>query len=185
MPGVKKIPGLVQPRLAMPRLGLSTKGKPAKNPFGANKMTIKAASLFGRYQEISTIEEASGRPLLSDFLLLRETEKEAGLVDAGLAAAGRLGSRVGGGLTELAAKLPRFARAAVAPPAAAGDAAAAAVGATGGQTTPRAADKLLSALTVAAPIGVAGGLAGYGALRGWGQGQAEVNRSMQQGFNPR
>jgi hypothetical protein len=36
----------------------------------------------------------------------------------------------------------------------------------------------------AAPIGVAGGLTGYGALRGWGEGQAEVAKSMQQGFNP-
>jgi len=49
---------------------------------------------------------------------------------------------------------------------------------------PGKADELLNSLMKAAPIGVAGGLTGYGALRGWGEGQAQVVRSQQQGFNP-
>jgi hypothetical protein len=45
-------------------------------------------------------------------------------------------------------------------------------------------DDVLGSVAKLAPLGVAGGLAGYGALKGWGAGQAEVNRSLQQGFNP-
>jgi hypothetical protein len=275
MPGIKRVPGLRMPRLATPRLGLSTKRKPAKNPFGANKMTIKAASLSSKYQDLLTAKEASGKLSLSEFLLLRELEKEAGIIDASLAAAGRLGTRIGSKITQLAGKAtgagqraaeraadaaltpsqimgkgmrsaPHKAAAppptaAAAPPPTLGAAATPAATPGAGSVVkevsgekgirplantqpvegaakavpeqvpkdlnalssktpsnktfadvskgpsapaPGAADQLLSGVIKAAPIGVAGGLAGYGALRGWGEGQAEVNRSMQQGFNP-
>ena len=56
--------------------------------------------------------------------------------------------------------------------------------ATGGSAAPSSAEELLNRLMRTAPVGVAGGLTAYGGLRGWNEGQAEVNRSLQQGFNP-
>jgi hypothetical protein len=57
-------------------------------------------------------------------------------------------------------------------------------GGTAAASAAGSSDELLDSLKRYAPIGVAGGLTAYGGLRGWGEGQAEVNRSLQQGFNP-
>jgi hypothetical protein len=57
-------------------------------------------------------------------------------------------------------------------------------GGPGIAATSSSAEELLNRLMKAAPVGVAGGLTAYGGLRGWNEGQAEVNRSLQQGFNP-
>jgi len=279
-------------------------------------MTVNAASLSEKYREILTTKQASGTLSLREFIQLRELEKEAGIVDAGLEFVGRLGSRLGKGIKSLgtpAGGLPRrskgllgglgtkietlgaratkagenagltpseimasgmrnpvakpptapVAKPPTAPAASAPTAPAAPTAATpaasaptapaasandpkagtksvqsastvrstqpsgksfsegagnssakptsnrlpeqvqknpstapapetpaggtpakDGEVVPSKADELLNSLMKAAPIGVAGGLAGYGGLRGWGEGQAEVVKSQQQGFNP-
>ena len=79
--GAKKIKGLPQPRLATPRPKLlTTKGQTPVNPFGANKMTIKAASLseFRHHQVMRKM--AAYDPMAMALLALRdEQEKAAGL----------------------------------------------------------------------------------------------------------
>jgi hypothetical protein len=80
-----RVPGLVRPRVATPRPGLGTKGKPVLNPFGANKMpvlTMKAASLSEKLRDLRSSTESSGVLSLSEFFRLRELEKAAGLATA-------------------------------------------------------------------------------------------------------
>jgi hypothetical protein len=81
----KLIKGLPQPRLATPRPKLqATKGTAPLNPFGANKMKIKTASLsdFRHMQQMQKM--AAYDPMAHALLALREEqEKEAG-VAAGL-----------------------------------------------------------------------------------------------------
>jgi len=180
------------PRLATPRLGLSTKGKPVKNPFGANKVTVKEGSL------------SEGRTL-REFLQARQEEKTAGLMVAkgganAAASVARAQRALPAGLkvpqkatmgprrlmnvpdalqdmglprtaTSSSVSVAQPARATAAPP-------------TPPTTVPGTADGILSKTVRYTPMGVAGGLTAYGGLRGWGEGQAEVMRSQQQGFNP-
>jgi len=89
-----KVRGLKMPRLATPRLGLSTKGMPAKHPYGANKMTVKTGSLAAYRYETLLEKQASGSLTLREFVQLREIEKQANL-GAGISAVGK--SVVGAG----------------------------------------------------------------------------------------
>jgi hypothetical protein len=79
--GAKKIKGLPQPRLATPRPKLlTTKGQTPVNPFGANKMTIKAASLSEFHHHQVMRKMAAYDPMAMALLALRdEQEKAAGL----------------------------------------------------------------------------------------------------------
>ncbi len=199
------------PRLATPRLGLSTKGQPAKNPYGANKMTIKTGSLAAYRYEMLLEKQASGQISLREFVQLQEYQKTAGLKlpQAGAAAfqrtamnaAKRFGGPAkvsrptvnleGSGIsftTQPPAVRPATTQTSttVPPPAAAGGTAATPP-TTPNTNTPntQSADGLLSRVARVAPIGVAGGMTAYGGFRGWGEGQAEVAKAQQQSFNPR
>ena len=174
------------PRLATPRLGLSTKGKPVKNPFGANKVTVKEGSL------------SEGRTL-REFLQSRQEEKTAGFLVAkgganAAASVARAQRAFPTGLkiprketmgSQRHMDLPDALQELGLPRAATGSSSVTVAGPARVKTTPGTADGILSKTIRYAPIGVAGGLAAYGGLRGWNEGQAEVARSQQQGFNPR
>jgi hypothetical protein len=203
-----KVRGLKMPRLATPRLGLSTKGMPATNPYGANKMTIKTGSLAAYRYEMLLEKQASGQISLREFVQLQEYQKTAGLQvpQAGAAAFQRIAmnaaKRFGGPAkvsrptvnsgvsftTQPPAVRPATTQTSttVPPPAAAGGTAATPPAAAGaGTPNTQSADGLLSRVARVAPIGVAGGMTAYGGFRGWGEGQAEVAKAQQQSFNPR
>jgi len=233
--------GLKVPRLPTPRLNLKTKGQPAKNPYGANKMTIKTGSLAAYRYEMLLEKQASGQISLREFVQLQEFEKQANLSSAVGAVSG-FGRRAVGALRSFGARVKNVFRPsapALSSPVASVSSAARGASALDpeivlpgsralantnrqamdildapvpgagasqtaltplpkqttlttppGQTTskpptPDSVDGLLSQVIRAAPIGVAGGLTAYGGFRGWGSGQAEVEKARQQSFNPR
>lgn len=280
------IPGLIRPRVATPRLGLATKGKPAKNPFGANKMTVKMGSLAGKALELQKVAEVEKEAILAEGLGM-VARGAARVAERGPQMLGNFARRVsqsaaGAAETQFTRRIaqntgdlknlrnlrapdtytgPQISEARAArsklfagrrevralrgtPPAASGAAPAApaqaapvptptraapaqATPATPAQAAPAAApaqpaasqaaptqgapppspmksfadkmknpsakvtpaapgeaSKALDGVVRMLPLGVAGGLTGYGALRGWGEGQAEVARSQANGFNP-
>jgi hypothetical protein len=103
---IPHVRGLERPRLATPRLGLSTKGKPAKNPYGANKMTIsKQASIEQYYTHLLTKQAAEVPLSLREFYDLQQLEKNAGIVDRLIGAAGRAASNVGSRLSTVGSRV--------------------------------------------------------------------------------
>ncbi len=78
-----KVRGLKVPRLATPRLGLSTKKRMSVNPFRGNRMTtgprVKVASLSERYDYLRGEKAASADSVLSRLVSENEVSVAGGL----------------------------------------------------------------------------------------------------------